>query len=204
VTEHSFVGTLAADPSLSLEAVFRVAEASPVVRFRYTFRSARPARMTKSAGTDALTYLALSLAGLPLATEVRLSEFLDTVHSYCPSARPIGSEQFEAGLALFGPILVAGDGGHTLLIAYEHGSQVPDAFLEYRLDRGRGAALSAVKGNYHAGRPLSPESPYETIWFHFAAADCGQDELAMAYRDFLLRHQSPNAASRQPQSYRDA
>ena len=35
-----------------------------------------------------------------------------------------------------GPILIGSDGRRTLLLAYEHGSQAPDAFLRFDLARG--------------------------------------------------------------------
>ena len=35
-----------------------------------------------------------------------------------------------------GPMPEAGDGQSTFILAYEHGSQFPDRFLEFRLEPG--------------------------------------------------------------------
>jgi len=197
-TEYAFSGPVTGQPDLQLRTILRVSEHNPVVRFRYILESARPRKLTKSHGRDGMRYLGLSLGDLANVKEIRLSEFRDTVHSYSPSERTIGPEQFENALSLMGPLLSAGDGGHTFLLAYEHGSQIPDAFLSYDLAPDRSVHLSAVKGNYYHARPLAPGSAYETIWFHFAAVDGDERDLAEAYRTFILKHQSESTETRRP------
>ena len=197
-TEHAAEAPVAGQPGLFLHVAWRVAPDDPVVRFRYRVRSERPRRLTKTSGRDRLDYLAVSLADLPAVREVRFSEFREAVHSFCLSEVPLGAKEFEHGLTAMGPMLVAGDASHTLLVAYEHGSQVPDAFLHFRLAADRRVTLAAVKGNYWSGRALAPGQDFESIWFQFAAVAGDADALAAAYRAFVLHHQTENLASRRP------
>lgn len=142
---------MASDPRLTLRLFLRLAEASPVVRFRYAVRG--DARLTKSAGRDAVTYLSLDMRSASDARDCRL-------------------------------------------YAYEHGSMPPYRFLEFALRPDRSAELRAVKGNYWSGYDL--RQGYETLWFDVAAVRGGFDELAGAWREFVLRWMSPNPESRKP------
>ena len=196
-TEYRFIGTFAADASLSLEMVFRLADDNPVVRFHYILHSARARKLTKTDGQDALTYLTLALGGTARTTEVRFSEFNELVHSFVLTEHPLAERQFADGLRVMGPMLTAEDAG-TLLVAYEHGSQVPDAFLAYQLHPHFTADLRAVKGNYYAGQPVGPDRPFTTLWLQLAGSAGEQAALAAAYRDFVLRYQTLNAESRAP------
>jgi alpha-galactosidase len=64
---------------------------------------------------------------------LRLSDYNSLVHSYAPTEVPIAEQEFAAEQLIMGPVLTwPANGGHTLL-AYEHGSQYPDAYLSYRL-----------------------------------------------------------------------
>ncbi|HEY0008670.1 MAG TPA: hypothetical protein VGB55_08100, partial [Tepidisphaeraceae bacterium] len=144
--EHTFRGRL--EEGLSLVLTLRVADDSPVIRFRYTLESDRLRHLTKSNGRDAVEYTTLSLASLPDAAELRLSEFVVMVHTYVPNEVPLAPKEFAASEKAVGPILLAGDSNHQVLIAYEHGSTYPDAYLQYLLSPDRTVALRAVKGNY--------------------------------------------------------
>jgi alpha-galactosidase len=215
-TEHRVAGTFADDAGLSLEMVFRLAPGNPVVRFQYLLRSASPRRLTKRGGApvrpraadvggtgyrlDQLSYLAVELSGFASVKEVRFSEFDETVHSYRCTERAAGEKDFAAGVSLMGPLLAATDAnsGESLLVAYEHGSTVPFAFLAFALDASRGATLQAVKGNYSTDQLVDAEHPFETIWFDLATVTGGEDELARAFREFVLKYQSLAAATRRP------
>ncbi|MGI4787802.1 MAG: alpha-galactosidase [Janthinobacterium lividum] len=198
VTEHRWRGPLRENPGLTLEMQARIAPDNPVLRFRYILHSQGGHQLTKASGKDVLTYFTASLADLLSVTEVRLSEFNEMVHSYCLAERPVTPAQFENGLELVGPILTGTDGKRSLLLAYEHGAQSPDAFLHYGLSADRSVALRAVKGNYWHGRVLDAEHPYETLWLHLAVVEGDEHLLASSYRDFVLHFQSDNAESRQP------
>ena len=197
VREYRIAGTFTDAPHLALEIVFRVADDDPVARVQYCLTSSVPCRLTKSDGTDALAYLLLSLAEHAV-TEVRFSEFNEMVHSFCLVEAVVPARVFADYVPLMGPMLVGERDGAAVLVAYEHGSQVPDAFLAYATSPDHTVTLRAVKGNYFAGQPLGPGHAYRTIWLQFAAQRGSVDELAAAYRLFVLRHQSQNLESRKP------
>lgn len=209
VGEYRCRGTLTADRNLALTITWRISAGSPMVRFRYRLDNQSPRRLTgladaagrrltKAKGAGRLTYLQTSFAALPSVTEVRLAEFNEMVHSYCLSERDVEAAQFTAGLAAMGPILVGSSDTHALLLAYEHGSQSPDAFLRYEFGPDRAVSLQAVKGNYYDGQEISQAHPYETPWLHVGAVAGTEDDLARAYRDFLLRGITDSAESRKP------
>jgi alpha-galactosidase len=195
--EASFSGLLSADLDLVLETVFRWGP-SPFVRFQYRLLSGSGGKLTKSSGRDSLSYMGVGLPPDINFTEVRLSEFNQVVHGYCPSERKIEGRHFEDGTRLMGPILAGEGGGTSVLLAYEHGSQVPDAFVEFALSPARHVEVRAVKGNYWAGQRLTPDDPFQTLWLQFGAVSGGMTGLAGAYRGFVLREMTENLESRKP------
>ncbi len=198
VTEHRVAGLCAHDPDLTLEIVLRIPDDNPVVRFRYILHSTHKRLLTRSSGHDALTYLNVSLASYPRVMEVRLSEFNRLVHSFVLSEQTLEPRDFDAALSVMGPLLVGEGNGHALLVAYEHGSQLPDAFLRYELHPDHNARLRAVKGSYVDGQLLAPEHPYTTLWMQVAAVKGTEQDLARAFRSSVLNHMSANKESRQP------
>jgi alpha-galactosidase len=199
--EYSFVGDVAGEAGLQLKIVFRVADDDPVVRFHYELLSDRARYLTKPAGSDRISYLGLSLAGLPNASELRLSEFNEEFHSYMPVERRLDSRLFSDREESMGPLLLAGDASEQLLVAYEHGSTAPDEFLHYRLSPDRTVTLDAVKGNYWSGEEVGPGKPYSTIWFEMEAVRGDRLALQKAYRSFVLRHLALSAATRKPRIF---
>ncbi len=194
VYEHSFSGQFAAEPGLTLEMIFRIAPQSPVVRFRYVVRSKREHRLTGDGAQ--LSYLQVSFAELPQCREVQLSVFNDMLHSYTASESEVSPRQFADGLAVIGPILVGtGAEGRTLLLAYEHGAQIPDGFLEFGLTAARGVELRAKKANYVPGQLANG---YSTVWMQTAAGREGANKLAARYRRFVLEDMSLHRESRRP------
>ncbi len=194
ISEQRFSGTFVDDPALGLELVFRLARDSPVVRFRYVLHAAPDAKLTGDGAQ--LQYLALSLAGMQQCVEIQLSTFNDMLHSYTLAELPITPRAFEDSIELVGPILAASDEhNRSLLIAYEHGAQVPDCFLHFKLDARHQATLQALKANYIPGQPADG---YSTVWMQAAAIDEGIDELARQYRGFILRGLSTSGDTRRP------
>ena len=200
VVEQGFEGPLTAAPSLTLTARFRSAPVSPVVRFRYEVRGTGSGhRLTKRGGRDAFVYFETSAAELPQAKEVRLSEFDERAHATTLTEAALPSRLFENEGSAMGPILVLGDGARAqFLLAYEHGSQFPERFLEFRLGADRAVGLHSVKGNYLDGQGIDAANPYETLWFEVAGVSGDEDRLAARYRDFVLRYLSQNRESRKP------
>jgi alpha-galactosidase len=199
--ELAFTGDVPGEVGLRLKVVFRVADDDPVVRFHYEILSDRPRHLTKPAGTDRISYLGLSLAGLPDASELRLSEFNEEFHSYMPVERSLEPRHFADGGEAMGPILLAGDATEQLLVAYEHGSTAPDEFLHYRLSPDRTVTLEAVKGNYWSGEEIGPDKPFSTVWFEIEAIRGDRLALQKAYRSFVLKHLALGPASRKPQIF---
>ncbi len=199
VTEHRLAGAVDGATGLRLEVVYRYSLDSPVLRFRYRITSKSPRRLTKEGGTgDRIIYFAVSLAGATRVKEVQLSQFNAFVHSFCLAENPVEPRDFDAGVSRMGPLLVGETEGHAFLVGYEHGSQVPDAFLRYDLAADRTATLHAVKGNYHDGQVIDADHPFETVWMQAAITAGDEGVLARAYRSFVLRDMSANVASREP------
>ncbi|MFO1476079.1 MAG: alpha-galactosidase [Verrucomicrobiota bacterium] len=200
--EQVFSGSVKQQSGLTLKIIFRsAADADPVIRFRYEISSATPRHLTKPAGRDALNYLKVSLARFPDVEELRLSEFNPQFHSYMPVERPLGERDFADRQTVMGPVLIGGNASHQVLLAYEHGSPAPDAFVAFALDPDRSVGLNAVKGNYWDGQDIGPDKPYSTLWLEMAVVKGGREDLARAYRDFVFRHLSLNFATRKPQVF---
>ena len=197
-TEYSYEGGIAGNPELSLRILFRVSEDNPIVRFCYILRSAKLHCLTKSSGKSGLVYLRASLAGFPQAGEIHLSSFVELTHSYTLDGIPLDQRQFQDGLEVMGPLLVGSDGHASSLLAYEHGSQVPNAFLEFQLKPDCSFTLGAVKGNYLNGQPLDVNHSYQTLWMDTGMVSGNLDQLASAFRAFVLRHMTQNLATRRP------
>jgi len=184
---------------LQLRFIIRTASDSPVVRFRYGLTSTTDRRLTKSTGADTVRLAAVTLPTLN-AVEVRLSDYNSLVHSYVPTEVPLTEREFAAATQVMGPILTwPTDTGHALL-AYEHGSQYPDAYLSYRLDTAPGnagnAELAGIKGTYLNGQAL--RAGFTTVWMELAGVSDDREHLQRCYRDFVLRYLSLSPASRAP------
>ncbi|MDZ7371153.1 MAG: alpha-galactosidase [candidate division KSB1 bacterium] len=195
VTEYTVSGPVAGDAELKLEWIVRLSPDNPVVRFCYRLTASSPRFLTKNSGEN-LTYFVASFASLPKVVEVRLSEYDELVHCYLPAERAVEARFFDNALMLDGPILVGGDGRHTLLLAYEHGSQLPDRYLGFQLSPNRQVGLKAVKGNYWSRYPLV--EGYETLWMDAAAVKGGKEAMASQFRLHVLKYFSPNLTSRKP------
>jgi alpha-galactosidase len=194
VTEYRVEGVYTHHPTLHVALIFRIAADSPIVRFQYEISSTGRHKLTRTAGTDRLEYFSVSLAPFSSVREVRFSEFQEATHSYTLSERAVQEKEFDNGMHLMGPLVAASDGQASVVLAYEHGSQAPDAFLDFRLTARRRIVLAAVKGNCVDGQAL----PYRTVWMQAGAVAGDADALAVAYRRFVLRELSLSAESRKP------
>lgn len=184
---------------LQLQFTVRSPSDNPVVRFRYELTSTTEHRLTKSTGADTVRLAAVVLPSRD-AVEVRLSDYNSLVHSYVPTEIALTDREFGAASQVMGPILAwPTDTGHALL-AYEHGSQYPDAYLSYRLDTASGDAgaveLVGIKGTYLNGQDL--RVGFTTVWMELAGVADDREHLQRSYRDFVLRYLSLSPASRTP------
>jgi alpha-galactosidase len=198
VTQYQFSARAEQIPGLLFEIEYRVSDASPVLRFRYKISSTVPRSLTKTGGADSLSYLKMSCAPATSLKEVQLSQFNSFVHSFCLSENAVDEHDFKNSASVMGPLLVGVSSDSAFLVGYEHGSQVPDAFLQFDLTPTRDVILRAVKGNYHHGQRVDGDTAFQTVWMQAGVVDGGEEELATAYRGFVLNDMTLNAASRQP------
>jgi alpha-galactosidase len=198
VTQYAFEGILSHDSHIRLGIQLQINDGTPVVRFRYVLRTDQPRKLGMNPALNGSTYFTVSLKDLPDVKEVMLSTFAGLTHSYTLSEKALDERDFDERLTVMGPIVAAGNGHHSVLFAYEHGSQTPDEFLHFQLFGDRDIGLTAVKGNYLRGQVIDVSHPYQTIWFETAAVEGGMNELASSYRRFVLRNLTQNPATRQP------
>jgi alpha-galactosidase len=94
-----------------------------------------------------------------------------------------------------GPLLVLPALQSTFVMAYEHGSQYPDRFLEFHLLADRQIRLSAVKGNYLKDQGVNG---FQSVWLEVAGTPGNETALAGDYRQFVLKYLTQNSESRKP------
>jgi alpha-galactosidase len=196
ISEYTVKGNLAEMPDVTMTLVFRVSPDNPIVRFRYSLESDTNIRMTKNDNKDHLEYARTSLGKYDRFTEVTLSEFFELEHSFLPVERDFTSSVFDSDYRCMGPILVASNDENTFLLTYEHGSQLPDRFVEYACKRNMDIAISAVKGNYFEGQSL--KNGFKSLWLNIGIVKGDALEMAKAHRHHVLNYMSENLASRKP------
>ena len=138
VFEHRSGASLRDDPSLALEVRFRLSEDGPIVRFQYRLTATRPHAFSRSGARGRARVPRHDLrrpAPGPGGAPLRVRRAPPQLHAL--RARRARLRTSRRGLGVMGPILAASDGKRTLLLAYEHGSQAPDAFLRFDLAPGR-------------------------------------------------------------------
>jgi alpha-galactosidase len=194
VTEYFLQGEFRDIPGLNLQVRLQVAPGNPVLRFQYHLHTDKNVRLTKTQGKDAITYLSFT-TGQPQVKEIRLSQFNERFHATHLTEEVISNRYFENGSSFMGPILVASNGEGSFLAAYEHGSQYPDRFVEFVLDRSKRVAVQSVKGNYlHEDKA----DGFSSVWFQVAAVIGPEENLAESYRSYVLKYLSQNTESRKP------
>lgn len=198
VTEYVLQGAYKKNPDLFLRMTFRIPDSNCVVRFRYELIGSGNHLLTKSRGVDNINYLTISVPEITKLKEIKLSEFNEMVHSFCLSERVMDMRHFNDQSNFMGPIVVGGDARYSFLVAYEHGSQAPDMFLNYNLSPDKLVALTAVKGNYYNGFRINENHSYQSVWLEVAAIKGNEDQLAENYRQFVLKYMSTNSESRKP------
>lgn len=201
VDESVWAGVLKDFPSARIAVTVRESPLTPVARFKYELSAAPGSsfRLTKKSGRDAIVYGTCGVSRWAKArTEVRFGEYDSLSHAYRPSEHDMPQRAFENSIAFQGPFLSFVGEDSAALLAYEHGSQAPDTYLEFACAQDETVALRAVKGNYPANRVVTEENPFESVWFQAAVVKGGADELAAAYRDFQLKRCTVNVGSRKP------
>ncbi|TVQ22634.1 MAG: hypothetical protein EA382_11645, partial [Spirochaetaceae bacterium] len=185
--------------------VMRTSTDTPFVRFRFELGSVagRSAATNAPALSGSPRYLAVPTESLNRFCEVTLSEFDELLHTHRPIERPVDRVEIDHGESRMGPIMTARvcDDANTvagsLLLAYEHGSQTPDRFLEFRFSRDT-CAIDAVRANFPDGLSLDRPAAFESVWFVVGVVDAEREALSSAFREFERTHVSANAATRKP------
>ena len=145
IREYSMRGTLRGHSRFTLRLTFRLGADQRVVRFRYSLETNEPSAVSSfSAGP--LEYLRVAVSPRSHIRELQLSQFMALTHSYTlqETSQPFPSIRGQSGL--MGPLVTVANGTHHLLLAYEHGSTVPEVFLRFRV-RDEAIALQAAKPN---------------------------------------------------------
>jgi alpha-galactosidase len=132
VTQYTFEGPILTDPTIQLSVAFRVAPGNPIIRFQYSLHTTGNHILTKSNGKDNFTYCATSLKKFTNIKEIRFSEFNDKYHAYTLQEEALDNRYFEDDFSAMGPMIVFSDVEEQFLLAYEHGSQLPNRFLEFQ------------------------------------------------------------------------
>ncbi|MBD0294791.1 MAG: alpha-galactosidase, partial [Flavisolibacter sp.] len=156
--------------------------------------SVQPLKLTKKNGKDNITYLSFTTA-TPQVKEVRLSEFNERFHATNKTEYVLDERYFTNNSSFMGPIAVTTQGSNTFLVAYEHGSQFPNRFLEFSLNNNRNISLQSVKGNYLDNQSADG---FQSVWFQIAGVAGDEEVLAEGYRTFVLNYLTQNAESRKP------
>jgi alpha-galactosidase len=196
IREYTVSGQLEGMPEVTMTLVLRVAPDNPIVRFMYSLVAETDIKMTKSEKKDHLEYVRTMLSRYDQFTEVTLSEFFELEHCFLPVEHAHSLRSFDNEATFMGPILVASNGDQSLLLTYEHGSQVPDLFVEFGCHATREITISAVKGNYFEGQSL--KNGYKTMWMNIGIVEGDVDKMAQAHRHHILNYMSENVASREP------
>ena len=191
---------------LQLDVAIRSYPTSPFLRFRYRLTADAPMPLATFFGLDnAEPFRYFSLCGWRpnrmTLTTIQLSHFDPVAHSYLPAIQSFASGEITSGSSFPGPIAILEDGKQSLLVAYEHGADTPDSFLEFRplMSGNEGwLKLTAKKGNFYNGQEIGPDKPLESVWFQIGLMAGGKDALLKRYRRFLLDEMAENVESRQP------
>ncbi len=199
VVEHIFSASLASNSKIKVKLHFRISDDSPIIRFRYQLSADKDIYLTKSKQSDNLEYFSVRMAEQYRFKEIRLSDYNEKHHSFTLSEPEIHPASFENGLAVMGPIILCEDqtANQSYIMAYEHGSQYPDAFVQFQLNKDYTLTANAVKGNYLDRQNLK-RSPYETIWLQLGGTKGGEQQMAASYREFATKYLSENSESRKP------
>ena len=198
-TERRYLAIYEAFPDISLEICFREAEDNAIIKFFYKLKSESKRYLTKPNGIDELTYFSFFCEPDSSFKEVQFSAFNELVHSFCLAEEPVSVKQFENNAKIMGPMLIYQNKQQSYLAAYEHGSELQDAFLNFCLNEKYEISVCAEKGNYYSGYDIS--AGYETIWFQIGGVSGGEAALSEEYRSFQLLYSSEYTESRKPYIY---
>jgi alpha-galactosidase len=173
----------------SLQIVLRVREQAPFLRLRY--RLCGNVAFDGRDGENPISYGEV-FADYQACTEWQLSHFNRILHSFQPLKLRYCKEELH-GRDLTGPVVILNGNSGSVLFAYEHGAEMPDHYLAFRVTE-TGVQLHSVKGNYYGGQPVEE---YLSPWLQVGFGATEQD-LLRDYRRFFLEDVCVSAESRKP------
>ncbi|MFU7515718.1 alpha-galactosidase [Clostridium sp. HCS.1] len=179
--------------NMNIDFVIRVSDKSPIIRFKYVLYSNDARCLTKHNGLDNIVYCGYETLKESKKIELRISDYDYMYHTHVITE----NEAFNNENQIMGPILVEEREDLSLLLAYEHGSQYPNKFLEFEQE-GNKISVKSIKGNYVSNQLIDSNNNFETIWFQFGAVKGGKESLAKQYRTFQLKYCTLNMESRKP------
>lgn len=183
---------------LAVLLTVRISDNSPIIRFRVALQSQLAVTMTKSNGKENAVYFGVDTSDYHDVTEVRLSEFNEKIHATHLTETTIPAAYFQNSLSVVGPILSFTNNETSMVIAYEHGAQYPNAFFNFAFAPNRSVTVVAAKPNYATNFVIDANNAFETVWFQVGAIVGDADAMAATYREFMLNGIQPQLASRQP------
>ncbi len=189
---------------LDLYVQLRVFPNSPVIKYRYKLSSSDSVILTKNKGKDAICYTSINIdKNINNCAELQFAEFNPIVHSYHPFLHTINTNIEKQQISVVGPIVLACSDTDCILMAYEHGAEYPDGYLEFEIKNSSGLSimLLAKKGNYYSGQKVTAENPFLTCWFEFAVCEGNMEDMFRYYREFILKYISLHNTSRAPYIY---
>jgi alpha-galactosidase len=194
--EFAVSGQLQASPGLTLRIVFHLTPGNPIVRFHYELEPSDP-QAHFVFGEGPLEYFSMAAGSFTRAREVELSNFQGLTHSYNLSETDFNPAELKARRSIMGPILAFSNQRYSLLLAYEHGSTAPEAYLSYSMRKQR-IQLSAAIGNVYPGQVIDSAHPWKSVWLEAGAVAGPIDALAPVFRKFVLSGMAPQSDSRKP------
>jgi alpha-galactosidase len=195
ITEYVFSGPVRNQAELRLQVVFRLARGSHIIRFQYQLSTISGAFRFSGEQPE---YLRVKLPAGARLREVQLGQFAGMFHSYTLETNELRPADLQPGRGVSGPVFTASDGQQTLILAYEHGSTVPESFLEFApIDRFN-VALRGVKGNVLSGEMIDSAHPWKSPWLEAGITGPSPDDAAHAYRSFILSGMTVRNETRRP------
>ena len=182
------VGTLVfAEGPVKLTVSLRIYPDSGIARIRYSLSGAR---FCGKDGDNKIFYGAIP-AEWRHAKEISLGHFDRILHSFIPDERDLTPDSLSGPVS--GPIVAASDTAHCFLLAYEHGAQQPDHYLELDM-KPHQISVRSVKGNFYDSEEAST---YLAPWIQVGIAE-NENILRHNYRHMMLSLPEPNHPSRMP------
>jgi alpha-galactosidase len=192
--EIVFEGEILALPAAKLQMVFQMSAENSILRFKYNFLTGDSLKLTKTHKKDQISYFSF-LSPEAKIKEIRMSEFNEKFHATHLTEMVLDRRYFENEASFMGPLAVIKKSNGHFVFSYEHGSQYPDRFLEFKLRSNNTVSLEAVKGNYLAAQPVQG---FSSVWFDIGGILGSEDALAAEFRTFVLKYLSQNTESRKP------